>query len=165
MSFILLRIFLAYIKLDIFVTEPKLTGRASWTVWYCPYQPTISELGQVISSESKLDPDNLNQNVDIDLFDMVNFGSVQVDNLNGMNMVWNVSKFSWAIISFEYLDNLITIQMPYSTRCGYEQILSVIQIHSNFSNCVPDWRPVQRVRRVRGRMIPVMIPIFLWTRS
>ena len=50
--------------------------------------------------------------------------------------------------------------MPYSTRCGYEQILSVIQIHSNFSNCVPDWRPVQRVRRVRGRMIPVMIPIF-----
>ena len=34
--------------------------------------------------------------------------------------------------------------MPYSTRCGYEQILSVIQIHSNFSNysnCVPDRRP------------------------
>ena len=79
MSFILLRIFLAYIKLDIFVAEPKLTTRASWTV------STISELGQVISSESKLDPDNLNQNVDIDLFDMVNFGSVQVDN--GMNMV------------------------------------------------------------------------------
>ena len=47
--------------------------------------------------------------------------------------------------------------MPYSTRCGYEQILSVIQIHSN---CVPDRRQVQWVRRVRGRMIPVMIPIF-----
>ena len=101
--------------------------------------------------------------MDIDLFDTANFGSGQVDNLNGMNMVWNVSKFSWAIISFVYLDNLITIQMPYSTRCGYEQILSVIQIHSNFSNysnCVPDRRPVQWVRRVRGRMIPVMIPIF-----
>ena len=74
MSFILLRIFLAYIKLDIFVTEP----RASWTV---------STIGLVISSESKLDPDNLNQNVDIDLLDTVNFGSGQVDNLNGMNMV------------------------------------------------------------------------------
>ena len=74
MSFILLRIFLAYIKLDIFVTEL----RASWTV---------STIGLVINSESKLDPDNLNQNVDIDLFDTVNFGSGQVDNLNGMNMV------------------------------------------------------------------------------
>ena len=74
MCFILLRIFLAYIKLDIFVTEP----RSSWTV---------STIGLVISSESKLDPDNFNQNVDIDLLDTVNFGSGQVDNLNGMNMV------------------------------------------------------------------------------
>ena len=80
-----------------------------------------------------------------------------------MGWIWyKTCKFSWAIISFVYLDNLITMQMPYSTRCGYEQILSLIHIHSNNSNNFELCPGPGQVGWARVAL--VVIPVLLWTR-